>query len=125
MMMQTRVRRMPGARDSLIQILLSSNTCTFVASCDRPVAVALTIPGSVYNVYTTCKSGKTKYNSLKDIARPLISFTSLFLVSTLWAHYSKSDVLSQDPRIYYLAVGTIFSNISVSFFFSSNMYMFV
>lgn len=74
----------------------------------------MTLPLPIYNVYVTCKSGKSKYTTFSDVIRPLVPFSLLFFVSVLWASYSKTDVLSQDPRVYFFTVGTIFSNISVS-----------
>lgn len=75
-------------------------------------SIFATLPMPIYNVYTTCKSGKSKYTTFKEVIRPLVPFTLLFLVSVLWAYYSKTDVLARDPRVYYFTVGTIFSNIS-------------
>lgn len=78
------------------------------------VSIFVSLPMPIYNVYSTCKSGKSKYSSFKEVVRPLIPFTYLFLASYLWAACSQTDVLSQDPRLYFYTIGTIFSNISVS-----------
>lgn len=80
----------------------------------RTVSIFLTLPMPIYNIYTTCQSGKSKYSTLKEVIRPLLPFSFLFIVSTIWALCSKSDVLGKDPRIYFYTVGTLFSNISVS-----------
>lgn len=78
------------------------------------VSIFCTLPMPLYNVYSTVKSGRSKYTTFSDVCRPLAPFFSLFLTSVIWAFYSKTDVLSQDPRVYFFTVGTVFSNISVS-----------
>lgn len=75
-------------------------------------SLLLTLPLPLYNVYSTFKSGKSKYKTCKDVMEPLHPIALLFTVSIAWAAYSKTDVLGQDPRLYYYTVGTIFSNIS-------------
>lgn len=78
------------------------------------MSILLTLPLPLYNVYATFKSGKTKYSSSIETLKPLAPLILLFVTSVLWAGFSKSDILSQDPRLYFYTLGTIFSNISVS-----------
>ena len=86
-------------------------------STEPPFAgsIIATLPLPLYNVYKTYKIGKSKYSTFKEIIRPLLPLSTLFVVSVIWAFCSKSDVLAQDPRAYYYVVGTVFSNIAVSF----------
>lgn len=86
--------------------------CSQVFELILYVSIFITLPMPIYNVYMTCKSGKSKFTTFKEVIRPLVPFTLLFLVSVLWAYYSRTDVLAQDPRLYFFTVGIIFSNIS-------------
>ncbi|KAG9510460.1 ATP-binding cassette sub-family B member 7, mitochondrial, partial [Fragariocoptes setiger] len=43
-------------------------------------------------------------------------------VSMLWAVFSRSNVVSQDPRLYYFTLGTIFSNIAMCNHFRINCF---
>ena len=74
----------------------------------------MTLPMQVFNIYTTCRSGKSKYSAFKDVVRPLAPFSLLLISSSIWAFYSRNDVLTKDPRLYFYIVGTLFANISVS-----------
>lgn len=38
----------------------------------------------------------------------------LFVLSTLWVCLSPNDIIQQQPRIFYLMVGTAFANVTVS-----------
>lgn len=74
----------------------------------------MTLPMPIYNVYNAARAKGARYSTLSDILRPLVALVILFTTSLLWAFYSKNDVITQDPRLYYYTVGTIFSNVSVS-----------
>jgi ethanolaminephosphotransferase len=76
------------------------------------VSILFTLPLPIYNVYKTCKSGRSKYSTFGDVIRPLASFSLLFVISTMWALCSRNDVLDKDSRMYFYTIGTIFSNIS-------------
>jgi len=69
------------------------------------------VPFTVFNVYLAYKSNSLK-RSLFEGLRPLISFVSLFLISTYWALFSPTNVLNRDPRFFFALVGTIFSQIA-------------
>jgi len=47
--------------------------------------------------------------------RPFIPICLQFTLFLLWAHNSPYNILSRQPRLLYLACGTVFSNIAVSF----------
>lgn len=75
----------------------------------------MTLPMPLYNVYNSSRSPNSRYTTFFDVMRPFVSLTLLFTMSVLWAYQSSNDIITQDPRVYYFTVGTIFSNISVSF----------
>lgn len=71
----------------------------------------LSVPFTVYNVYLAYKSNSLKRSVFEGL-RPLISFVTLFVLTTVWALYSPTDVLNRDPRFFFCMVGTIFSQIA-------------
>lgn len=77
-------------------------------------SIISTLPTPLYNIYTARQKGTSKYSEMQDIARPLFPVSLLFFVSIAWASFSKTDIINQDPRVYFFVVGTVFSNISVS-----------
>lgn len=50
---------------------------------------------------------------LIDAFRPLYPVCGLFVISTLWLVFSPNDIMKEDPRMFIMVTGTIFSNISV------------
>ncbi|PIO52448.1 hypothetical protein TELCIR_26246 [Teladorsagia circumcincta] len=53
--------------------------------------------------------------SVYEAVRPVIPCVMLFAVSISWAVFSRTDVCGTDPRTFFFAMGTVFSNIAVSF----------
>lgn len=53
--------------------------------------------------------------SFMEAIRPLIPFTSLFALTTVWVLLSRNDIVSLEPRMLFVLYGTIFSNICVRF----------
>lgn len=49
-----------------------------------------------------------------EAVRPMFPFLWLFFFTTIWAFYSRNNVLSLEPRIMFILFGTLFSNIAVS-----------
>lgn len=49
-----------------------------------------------------------------EAIRPLIPFVAMFIITTVWAVFSRNDILKEEPRLLFLLFGTVFSNISVS-----------
>uniref|UniRef100_A0A4W5JP80 Ethanolaminephosphotransferase 1 n=1 Tax=Hucho hucho TaxID=62062 RepID=A0A4W5JP80_9TELE len=43
---------------------------------------------------------------------PFLSPVLLFLLSSVWVVFSPSDILLQQPRVFYLMVGTAFANVT-------------
>lgn len=76
------------------------------------LGIFCTLPMPIYNVYKNFTSGRSKYSTISETIRPLSPIVSLFLTSVIWAYYSETDVISQDPRVFFFTVGTVFSNIS-------------
>lgn len=49
-----------------------------------------------------------------EAVRPLVSSFILFGVTIFWASESPSNIIDENPRLFYWTVGTVFSNIAVS-----------
>ena len=75
---------------------------------------AFSVPVSIYNVYLASRAKTLKQKSLVEMLRPLIPLGSLFLLTVGWSYFSPSDIINQQPRLFFLLTGTIFSNIAVS-----------
>lgn len=60
------------------------------------------------------RSNTLKHSSVYEAFLPFFSPMLLFVLSTLWVILSPSDILELQPRIFYLMVGTAFSNVTVS-----------
>ena len=76
----------------------------------------LSFPITIFNVYQAYKSNEIKHPNLWEAFRPLIPFIILFLSTTLWAIYSPTNIIETDPRVFYIMVGTVMSNIAVCFY---------
>jgi len=59
--------------------------------------------------------------SLWEAVRPLVPVCLQFVLFLLWAHCSSYNILNRQPRLFYVAAGTVFSNIAVSLTFSYNI----
>ncbi|XP_049867883.1 ethanolaminephosphotransferase 1 [Pectinophora gossypiella] len=66
----------------------------------------------LWNIYKSYRDKTGKMRSFPEAVRPLLPLLAFFTLSTLWAVYSPSDVLSRGPRLFYILTGTIFSNIN-------------
>lgn len=60
------------------------------------------------------KTGKMR--SFTEAMRPMVPLTVLLVSSSLWLAYCPNKIIDKDPRIIYFMIGTIFSNICVSFY---------
>lgn len=58
------------------------------------------------------KTGKMR--PILEALRPLMPFTALFVITTIWVLRSRNDICFMEPRLMFLLFGTIFSNICVS-----------
>lgn len=55
--------------------------------------------------------------SFYEAIRPLIPFTSLFALTTVWAIWSRNDICALEPRLLFVLYGTVFSNICVCIYY--------
>lgn len=60
------------------------------------------------------RSNTLKHSSVYEALLPFFSPVLLFILATLWVILSPSDILELQPRVFYLMVGTAFSNVTVS-----------
>jgi len=79
--------------------------------CFGTVIFVLTVSLYILRAY---RKNTLKHSSVYEALLPFFSPVLLFVLSTLWISLSPSDILKQQPRIFYLMVGTAFSNITVS-----------
>jgi len=70
------------------------------------------MPVCVWNVYLSYKNNTGKNLSMWESFRPLIPCIVEFALFLLWAHNSSYNILNRHPRLFFLASGTIFSNIA-------------
>ncbi|KAK9869249.1 hypothetical protein WA026_002999 [Henosepilachna vigintioctopunctata] len=75
-------------------------------------AIVSNVPVVTYNIYKSYRDKTGYMRPLSEAIRPLIAFFALFLILYTWITISPSRILERDPRVIYLILGTIFSNIS-------------
>ncbi|XP_014230507.1 ethanolaminephosphotransferase 1-like [Trichogramma pretiosum] len=74
-------------------------------------ALVSNVPVVLWNIYKSYRDKTGKMKTFPEAIRPLIPLALLFVIATPWVVYSPSKIIERDPRIIYMAVGTIFSNI--------------
>ncbi|CAB1342502.1 unnamed protein product [Coregonus sp. 'balchen'] len=62
----------------------------------------VTLPMSLYNVFKASRSNTLKHSSMYEAFLPFLSPVLLFLLSSAWVIFSPSDILQQQPRVFYL-----------------------
>ena len=70
------------------------------------------LPISFYNIYLSYKEKTGKMRSTLECLRPLLPLASFLVISCIWVHWSKNDIINTHARAVFLLNGTIFSNIS-------------
>lgn len=80
--------------------------------CFRAVIFVLTL--SIYFFLRAYRNNTLKHSSVYEALLPFFSPVVLFVLSTLWISFSPTDIVQRQPRIFYLMVGTAFSNVTVS-----------
>ncbi|XP_048480524.1 ethanolaminephosphotransferase 1 [Plutella xylostella] len=66
----------------------------------------------LWNIYKSYRDKTGKMRSFTEAVRPLVPLVLFFLLSSYWALYSPTDIISRGPRLFYIVTGTIFSNIN-------------
>ncbi|XP_076236084.1 ethanolaminephosphotransferase 1 [Calliopsis andreniformis] len=74
-------------------------------------AIMTSLPVVLWNIYKSYRDKTGKMRTFFDAVRPLLPLTVLFTISTIWVFHSPSNIVEKDPRIVFLTIGTIFSNI--------------
>ncbi|XP_003741479.1 ethanolaminephosphotransferase 1 [Galendromus occidentalis] len=75
-------------------------------------AVGLSLPVSLWNIYRAFKTKTLKQKSLWEGMRPLVSPTIFFALTTAWVLFSPTNILEAQPRVLFIMIGTLFSNIA-------------
>ncbi|XP_061723925.1 ethanolaminephosphotransferase 1-like [Cydia pomonella] len=73
--------------------------------------VLTNLPVALYNTYQSYKLRTGKMRSFTEALRPLWSLLSVFVVCSVWVHYSER-LPEYDPRMLFLLIGTLFSNVA-------------
>ncbi|KAJ0175668.1 hypothetical protein K1T71_008827 [Dendrolimus kikuchii] len=66
----------------------------------------------LWNIYKSYRDRTGKMRSFTEAIRPLVPLFLFFVLSTIWALYSPTDIINRGPRLFYILTGTIFSNIN-------------
>ncbi|PAV85511.1 hypothetical protein WR25_09877 [Diploscapter pachys] len=66
----------------------------------------------VVSLYNVLRCTNLKQPNLYEGCRPAIPVSILFAVSIFWVLFSPTKVIERDPRMFYMAMGTVFSNIT-------------
>ncbi|CAH4037838.1 ethanolaminephosphotransferase 1 [Pieris brassicae] len=66
----------------------------------------------LWNIYKSYRDKTGKMRSFTETIRPLIPLAVFFVLSSIWALYSPTDIINRGPRLFYVLTGTIFSNIN-------------
>lgn len=72
-------------------------------------------PFIIYNIYKSYKNKTGKMRPILEAIRPLMPFTALFIITSLWVLLSQNNIVSLEPRLLFILFGTVFSNICVNF----------
>ncbi|VVD00043.1 ethanolaminephosphotransferase 1-like [Leptidea sinapis] len=72
--------------------------------------VLTNLPVALYNIQQSYKLRTGKMRSPLEAMRPLWSILTIFLASALWIH--NSSVVQLQPRLVFLMIGTVFSNVA-------------
>lgn len=70
------------------------------------------IPVSIWNSYVSYRDKTGKNLPLCESIRPLVPVILEFGLFIIWANCSSCNILNRHPRLFYVAMGTIFSNIA-------------
>ncbi|CAG4939668.1 unnamed protein product [Colias eurytheme] len=72
--------------------------------------VLTNLPVALYNIQQSYKLRTGKMRSPLEAIRPLWSILGIFIVSSFWVH--KTSLVDNDPRMVFLLIGTLFSNVA-------------
>lgn len=73
------------------------------------------VPVVLYNIYMSYQNKTGHMRPFTEAIRPLIPIFIFFIITLVWILKSPSNLIETDPRALFFLMGTIFSNISVSF----------
>ncbi|CAH2097799.1 unnamed protein product [Euphydryas editha] len=71
-----------------------------------------TLPIAIYNVWMSYKNKTGNMYSTLESMRPIWSMLAMTVTTTVWALCSPNNIIEKDPRVFFLAFGTVFSNIA-------------
>ncbi|KAK3089897.1 hypothetical protein FSP39_007489 [Pinctada imbricata] len=70
-----------------------------------------TFPVTFWNIYRSYRDKTGKLHGAWEANRPLVSSCLFFGLMLLWSQISSCGILEQQPRMFYLVSGVVFSNI--------------
>ncbi|KAK2167669.1 hypothetical protein LSH36_25g01019 [Paralvinella palmiformis] len=71
---------------------------------------AFSVPVSLWNVYCSYRDKTGRNRSFYESIRPVIPFLLHLGLTYFWISTSSYDILRKHPRLFFFAVGTVFSN---------------
>ncbi|XP_022688567.1 ethanolaminephosphotransferase 1-like [Varroa jacobsoni] len=75
-------------------------------------AAGLGLPVSLWNIYKGYQAKTLRHHSLWEGMRPLVAPTIFFALTTIWVLSSPTSILETQPRVMFVMIGTLFSNIA-------------
>ncbi|XP_051826190.1 ethanolaminephosphotransferase 1-like [Antechinus flavipes] len=87
---------------------ITTVSMTLVIGC----SIFLSLPHTLYNIYTAYQKKTLKKDSLYEALLPLVSPTLLFFLLTVWVALSPCDILIKQPRLFLFMVGVAFSSVA-------------
>ncbi|XP_063698693.1 ethanolaminephosphotransferase 1 isoform X2 [Culicoides brevitarsis] len=63
------------------------------------------------NIYLGYKNKTGKMRPFWEAARPLMPLSYLIFITTIWAFFSVNEIIMDQPRLFFILTGTLFSNI--------------
>lgn len=84
----------------------------FVEAALHLGAAGLTLPVSLWNIYRGYKARTLRHYSWWEGTRPLVAPTLFFAMTTWWVLASPVGILEAQPRVVFVMIGTLFSNIA-------------
>lgn len=78
------------------------------------MALLTNVPVVLYNIYLSYAEKTGYMRSFGEAIRPLYPISLFFFITLAWIIYSPVNIIEKDPRIVFIIISTIFSNICVS-----------
>ncbi|XP_050701938.1 ethanolaminephosphotransferase 1-like [Eriocheir sinensis] len=75
-------------------------------------SLGTSLPMSFWNIYKSYRDKSGKMLGFWAAMRPLVNPLVFFFLGTVWVYQSGSDIINENPRMYFFMIGTIFANVN-------------